>query len=211
MKIKCFGCSFVYGSDLADPNSAWPSLIAHRLDLPYQTHAWPGVGNLYILDQLMNHADCDSVCIVNWTFIDRFDYCPGTTDQWHTLRPVYDTEHAAYYFRNLHGQYRDMLTSLVYINTAIEFLQDRGIGFLMTCMDDLVYEAVLPSWHPDQATQWLQSKIRGQIQTYDGKNFLDWSRDHGWPVSPALHPLEQAHQAAADHWLDAVAHLINQV
>lgn len=210
MKLKSFGCSFIFGSDLATPDMAWPSLIAQQLDLPYETFAWPGVGNLYILDQLMNHADPDSICIVNWTFIDRFDYCAGTTEQWQTLRPVHDAEHAEYYFRNLHGQYRDMLTSLLYINSAIEFLRDRRIGFLMTCMDDLVFEPVMPSWHPDSATKWLQTKVSAEIQSYHGKNFLEWCRDNNWPISELQHPLEEAHMAAAQHWAPRMQALLTQ-
>ena len=36
---------------------------------------------------------------------------------------------------------------------------------------------------------------------FQGRTFLDWSRNHGYPESELLHPLEQAHQAASDYMI----------
>ena len=66
MKLKSFGCSYIFGSELSDdllppsptkPASqlTWPALLAQRFDLPYECYALPATGNLRILDQLLAH------------------------------------------------------------------------------------------------------------------------------------------------------------
>jgi len=50
----------------------------------------------------------------------------------------------------------------------------------------------------------LQDLVSPSMQTFEGQTFLEWSRSHGYPVTPAPgdHPLEQAHQHAAEIWID---------
>ena len=40
------------------------------------------------------------------------------------------------------------------------------------------------------------------MTTFEGLNFLDWSKTHGYPVTENWHPLEAAHQAAAEYILE---------
>jgi hypothetical protein len=48
----------------------------------------------------------------------------------------------------------------------------------------------------------LQDLVTPDLRTFEGSTFLEWSRSQGFPVtpSPGDHPLEQAHEAAADLW-----------
>ena len=48
----------------------------------------------------------------------------------------------------------------------------------------------------------LQQLVVPDLRTFEGSTFLEWSRDRGYPVTPPPgdHPLEQAHEAAADLW-----------
>jgi hypothetical protein len=48
----------------------------------------------------------------------------------------------------------------------------------------------------------LQSLISPHLETFQGRTFLEWSRDHQYPITELLHPLETAHRAAADFWRD---------
>ena len=50
----------------------------------------------------------------------------------------------------------------------------------------------------------LQDLIQPVMQSFDGQSFLEWSRSHGYKVTPVPgeHPLEDAHAAAADYWQD---------
>lgn len=208
MILRSFGCSFIYGTDLSSPARTWPRLIASNLGLPYQCHAWPGIGNLQIMESILRSVQPGDLCIVNWTWIDRFDFVDSTQELWHTLRPALDHDHAAYYYRHLHSQYRDMLTNLIYIKTAVDFLQVQDCGFLMTAMDSLLFECVQAEWHDPAATNYLQQQVKPHIKDFDGLDFLNWSRGRGFAVSESWHPLEQAHGAAADYFIDAIRRII---
>jgi hypothetical protein len=49
--------------------------------------------------------------------------------------------------------------------------------------------------------QVLQKITYNEMQDFEGQTFLEWSRLRGYEVTKILdHPLEQAHQAAADLW-----------
>ena len=62
MKLKSFGCSFIFGSELAydgrdspyaTPSQlTWPAHLAQHLNYNYQCYARPGAGNLQILEQI---------------------------------------------------------------------------------------------------------------------------------------------------------------
>jgi hypothetical protein len=204
MKLKSFGCSFVYGNELSDCHGqpsqlTWPGIIAKHLKLSYECYARPGSGNLQILNQILREApNGPALFIINWTWIDRFDYLDSYNDSWQTLLPNEESGNARYYFKNIHSQYRDKLTSLLHINTAIQTLKQYNQKFIMTAMDELLFEDV---WHCDAAMELLQDSIFPYIQNFNGYSFLEWSRINGYPESDLWHPLEAAHQAAAEYVL----------
>jgi hypothetical protein len=205
MKIKSFGCSFIFGTDLghdgykethATPsNLTWPALLAKSSGLDYVCHAHPGIGNLRILENVLSHvtSDEDTLFVIGWTWIDRFDYT-DTQDEWNTILPVDNTALAKIYYKDLHSQYRDKLTTLIHIRTAIDVLNQNQVPFIMTFMDDLIFES---QWHATPAITSLQKFIRPYMTKFEGKTFLDWSRAHNYEISQTLHPLETAHAEAA--------------
>lgn len=211
MKIQSFGCSFLAGDELDDPAQTWPAIIADRLSLGHENHSRGGSGNLHILNQILTHAGTGCICVINWTYIDRFDFCSFKTEQWETLRPVLDHEHAKFYFQNLYGQYRDMLSSLIYVKTAVDFLNQQHIPFVMTYMDYLLFETVDPGWHDPTGIRYLQECIGPDVSNFSGKNFLDWSRANGFSIGKKSHPMDQAHHSAADYWIDHIHNLIRQI
>lgn len=210
MKLGSYGCSFVYGNDLSSTDLTWPALIARDLGLEYQCCATPGCGNLQILESIMLHSSSHDAMLINWTWIDRFDFVNCHSEQWQTLRPALDHDHADFYFKNLHSQYRDMLTNLIYISTAIDFLGSQNKKFVMTYMDDLLFENVRPEWHQPDAVTYLQQIVRPHMLDFERLNFLDWSRSRHFPISAAWHPLEQAHAAAAKLMMPTVSAMLNR-
>lgn len=216
MKLKSFGCSFVAGSDLQDnfiipgpdvipSNSTWPALLAKYNELDYECHAWPGSGNLKILCDIISQASLNepAIFVINWTWIDRFDFV-NDKEQWTTLRPSEDDDLSKNYYKHLHSQIKDMITSIYAVNTAVDFLKERQIHFVMTYMDYLLLEHIDANWHDPKYVSVMQNKIKNFLINFDGKNFLDWSLDHGFAVSENWHPLEEAHQAAADYMLPRI-------
>ena len=220
-KLKSFGCSFIYGTDLADSNiesteigfvpsvSTWPALIAQQLKLEYQCFALPGQGNFKIYCDLLAHSylNDDSVYMINWTWTDRFDYI-NSQERWNTLRPAQENDLQDFYYRNLHSQLNDMISNASWIVSAAEHLRSLNCNFIMTYMDHNLLTPIDPNWHDPRYLEVLQQKLRKILVNFDGVNFLDWSQQQGYPVSNSCHPLNQAHVAAADYWLPHVQRFV---
>ena len=62
---------------------------------------------------------------------------------------------------------------------------------------------------PDYINE-LQKLIYPNMQLFEEKNFLDWSKQKGFAVTdPGLHPLDDAHVAASVLWQDQYAKALN--
>lgn len=211
MILKSFGCSFIFGTDLADDgrngpyargsNLSWPALLAKDLGYVYQTYARPGSGNLQILERMLNQCCVDepAVFVIGWTYIDRFDYLKKDYEQWpgspwKTVLPLEENDLAKTYYKHLNSQLQDKLCSLIYIKTAIDTLQQKKIPFVMTYIDPLIFET---EWHCNPAVAELQNYVKPYMTTFEGRTFLEFTRSNGFPISSTSHPLEQAHQAAS--------------
>lgn len=206
MKLKSFGCSFIYGTDLADDGKGmirsnpskftWPSLLAQQHTWDYTCYARPGAGNLQILERLLNQlTDTEpAVYVVGWTWIDRFDYTTQDTPfQWRTVMPIDTDSVANTYYKHLHSEYRDKLTTLINVKLAIDALKASGNRFIMTYMDDLMFDS---KWNTGPAISELQRYCEPHMTRFDGKSFLEYSKEKGFEISPTLHPLEAAHESA---------------
>ena len=210
MKLRSFGCSFIYGSELADRSRTWPGIIADRLGLEHENHGIEGAGNLRIMESILTHADSADVCVVNWSWIDRFDFVTVDDEQWHSMVPSDIDIRADFYYRNLHSQYRDMLTNLVYVKTALDHLSRLGARYLMTYMDGLMFETVYDSWHDSAAVTGLQQQIHAHMTMFQDCTFLQWSRANGYAESRLWHPLDEAHAAAADLMQPVIASILHR-
>jgi hypothetical protein len=137
---------------------------------------------------------------------DRFDYGPELFIRndlpiysLKTIRPTDDTDLAKIYYKELHSEYQDKLTTLIYIKTAIDALQQKNIPFIMTFMDDFLLEC---NWAGDRlGISYLQEQISPHLNTFEGNNFLEWSRKNGFSESNQWHPLEEAHVAASEYMI----------
>lgn len=212
MKLKSFGCSFIFGTDLHDSQRpdgrsrasehTWPALIARELGRDYYCYANPGAGNLRIMQHVLDNIaidEGDSVFVIGWTWIERFDYIdPHDSDErylWKTICAYLANEEGRFYYRNIHTEMRDKLTNLTYIYTVIEALERRGIPFVMTCMDELVLDQ---RWHAPPGVVLMQERIRPYLHSFEGQDFLAWSRKNKFEISDTAHPLEGAHVRAAE-------------
>lgn len=225
MKLISFGCSLVFGTDLADDGRdqpfprpsrlTWPALLAEKFGLEYECRAYGGRGNVCILDRLMQEIDqtSEALFVIQWTFIDRFDYSDpngkhfgkGPRD-WSCILPGTQGDLAELYYRDLHSEYRDKLVSLAYMQLAIHSLEKKNCRYLMTCVDDLIW---CDRWHSSPGMISSQQSIKPHVHDFEGRNFLDWSRYQGFEISPSGHPLAQAHAAAAKLLIpkiDAILH-----
>ena len=208
MKLKSFGCSFIFGSELSDDGShlnynqyshmSWPALLAKNIGYEYECYARPGTGNLCILESILSQVEADKndLYVIGWTWIDRFDYTTTDTPfQWRTVMPVDTNTVAETYYKNIHSEYRDKLTTLIYVRTAIDALRASGNRFIMTYMDDLMFDQ---RWNTGPSVSALQGYCEPYMTRFENKSFLEYSKEKGFEISQTLHPLEAAHEAAAD-------------
>jgi hypothetical protein len=210
MLVKSFGCSFIFGADLSDqilstnngnpgrPSQlSWPALFSKQQGHYHRCYAQSGSGNLAIADRVLGEVaqDVTALFIISWTWIDRFDYHVNEKQKWSTIRPGSDSALAKTYYRELHNETRDKLASLIAIRTVIDSLRERGFTFIMTYMDELLFDR---EYNTTPAIVTLQDYIEPYMTRFEGKTFLNWSRDHGYPESAGWHPLEQAHADGAE-------------
>ena len=216
MKLKSFGCSFIFGSELADvyyegttlvaSKSTWPALLAQNLGYAYECYARPGSGNLQIAERVLSQAANPNISlfVIGWTWIDRFDYKNSTNDlpedirwkHWRTLLPSDNTPQATTYYKELHSEFRDKLTTLMSIRLVIDTLTQKGIPFIMTYMDDLMFDQ---EYNISPAVTELQEYIRPHMTTFDNLSFLEWSRKNGYPETAKWHPMEKSHLEASKY------------
>lgn len=212
MLCKSFGCSFTYGTDLADTvhrkshrsdyyikpsQQTWPALVAANFNMGYICYAEPGCGNLRIMQAVLEEMAANpdpAFYIVNWTYIDRFDHT-DKNNHWMTIMPTDEDKKSEVYYRDIHSSIRDKITNLVMIKFVIDRLEEKGHPFVMTCMDDHLLER---EWNANLLIAQLQDQIGSYIKTFDGQNFLEWTRQKNLPISPTDHPLEKAHAMAAE-------------
>jgi hypothetical protein len=219
-KIVSFGDSFVFGSELPknpDGRRAWPGLVACDLGCDYETLAQPGCGNDAIARQIYhyfaNNDTSDVLAIVNWTWFMRWDfYIARNHETWITLGPTcvpQKLQHLvdktqAHQIVDFYASFANdsilwnKMRNLQTIFAAQQYLSIRGITNIQTYMDPHTVDV---KWHiPDYVCE-LQSLIVPNLQTWDGMTFLDWCRSLDFEITdPGLHPLEEAHEAAAKFW-----------
>jgi len=202
MLVKSFGCSFIFGTELSDqvankPSQlTWPAVFSQQLNHYHICHAQGGIGNLAIADRALEEIarNVTALFIIGWTWIDRFDYI-DENQFWSTIRPGLDSDLAKTYYQDLHSETRDKLTSLMTIRTVINSLRERDFPFVMTYMDELLFDR---TYNTTPTILALQDYVEPYMTTFEGKTFLNWSRGHAYPESANWHPLEQAHAAGAD-------------
>lgn len=213
MKLKSFGCSFIFGSELSDDGRngryptgsrlTWPAHVAQQLGYEYFTYSRPGSGNLQIAERVLSQLATNEQAffVVGWTYIDRFDYVsvanpdkwPGMP--WSTLMPVDTDAVAETYYRDLHSEIRDKLATLMSVRVVIDTLKQKNCPFIMTYMDELMLDQ---RCNTTPAITDLQNYIRPYMTTFEGMNFQQWSKKNGHPITAIGHPLESAHAAAGE-------------
>ena len=208
--LKSYGCSFVYGSDLSDTSDqqikpsqlTWPALVARDLEMEYKCYAHPGVGNNYIAQQVVSNADPDSLNVIVWTWIDRWEFFDIADNHWTTVRPTGTEDHplADIYYKHLQSELQDKWQSLNYIYSTHEYLRKHNIPFVSHIMDELLLDL---THHAPSYVATLQDDIRECILRFPTfTTFLAWSKLNDFDISERLHPLEEAHAGAKEIWLE---------
>lgn len=218
-KIVSFGDSFVFGSEQQnniDGSLGWPGRIAKNLEIDYHTNAVPGCGNDHIARQIYtwfssNSAE-DTLAVINWTWMSRWDFYIVEHETWITLGPTCVPEKLKDLVQRTQAEdmidfYKTRANSSVLWNKfrnlqtiyAVQsYLKQKNINNIQTYMD---YQLFDQTWHAPDYIRELQKLVYPELQLFEGLNFVDWSYKNGFTVTEAgLHPLENAHLAATMLW-----------
>ena len=227
MKIVSFGDSFIYGSELednTDGSRAWPGLIANQLGCEYQTLANPGCGNESIAMQIMHYFSAnttqDTLAVINWTWTQRWDFYVKDHETGITLGPTCVPEKLAHLVDKIQGQrlvdfYNDYANSSLLWNkfrtlqtvaNVQQYLNNKGISSIQTYTDQHMFDT---QWHAPDYIKELQDIVRPAMSTWDGLTYLEWCDKQNFYKTDTLHPLEQAHEAAANFWIETYRQKLN--
>jgi hypothetical protein len=227
-KIVGFGDSFVFGSELVDNHDgskSWIAQAAHNLDCLYSTTATPGCGNDHIARQIYSYFENNTVentlAVINWTWINRWDFYIVEHETWITLGPTCvpeklknlvsrtDAQDMIEFYKHranssiLWNKFRNLQT----IFAVQTYLKSKNIANVQTYMD---YELLSRQWHAPDYVQVLQDLVEPDLELFEGQNFVDWSYKNGFEVTTAgLHPLTDAHVAACALWQDRYEQALN--
>lgn len=98
----------------------------------------------------------------------------------------------------LFNNFRNLQT----INAVQYFLEKNNINCIQTFMDYEIFN--IDENLSDDSVLVLQKNLKDKLESFhNGHNFLEWARSLGYAVtpSPGDHPLEEAHEAACDLWI----------
>jgi hypothetical protein len=210
-KLIAFGDSFTWGSELQDEVDAnsekcsqytWPALLAKEHNLNYICLARPGASNQTIMRTLLDNIanlDKDDIVILNWTWINRWDFYNLQEEKWSTVRPASNeaTEFDKLYYKYFQSELWDKLETLKSMYLANSILNSYGIKFVQTSIDDLVFNT---EYHAPDYILALQNSLNNDILYFGNKGFYAWAKDNNFPMSKGVgHPLEKAHKEAYEH------------
>jgi hypothetical protein len=213
MRLKSFGCSFIFGTDLHDndqstlqlaaksSNFTWPALLAKQHGWDYTCYARPGAGNLEIAERLLSQlTDVEpAIYVVGWSWIDRASHTNDSlkfgTNPWRSIMPIDTDPVAETYYKHIHSELKDKVTTLINVKVSIDALIASGNRFIMTYMDDLMFDT---RWNTTPAVSYLQGYCGPYMTRFENQSFLEYSKARGFEISQTQHPLEAAHESAAE-------------
>ena len=219
--IVSFGDSFVFGSEQQDNDDGalgWAGRVAKKLGCQYHTSSVPGCGNDHIARQIYSwfskNTASNTLAIINWTWMSRWDFYIVEHETWITLGPTCVPEK----LKDLveYTQANDMIdfyktranSSIVWnkfrnlqtMYAVQTYLKQKNINAIQTYMDYLMFDQ---DWHAPDYILELQALVRPSLTNFDGLNFVDWSHSKSFAVTDVgMHPLEEAHSAACELWSD---------
>jgi hypothetical protein len=226
-KIVSFGDNFIFGSELKNNRAgsrSWVAQAANNLNFAFKTYAVPGCGNDHIARQIYsyfaNNSTDNTLAVINWTWTGRWDFYITEHETWITLGPTCvpdklkhlvgqtEAENLIEFYQHransslLWNKFRNLQT----IYATQSYLKSQGILNIQTYMDDHLFNT---EYHAPDYVQQLQNLVQLDMQSFEGKNFVDWSRDQGFLITNTLHPLEDAHNAACELWQPIYANILD--
>jgi hypothetical protein len=203
--IYAVGDSYTYGQELADQKSAWPALLAQKLNQPVTNLGKNGTGNHRIvkraIDCVLNgHA---KLLLIGWTepFRREFNdeagtYCIWARNNWAT---------------STHHSHRAELAKYViaYGNEEYYYVEWlREVILVQNLCKANNVPVIMASSFGDEYHSKHGSKCQDLIKHIDTSIFIGWPNEtmDTWtrdlPRGPMHHPLEAGHKVIAEKYYE---------
>jgi hypothetical protein len=200
MRLLTVGDSFTYGDELEDITSAWPFLLATKLEYQLDNKGRPAVGNTSMIRTAVENVDNYDFIIIAWSHFARtetadelgvYNIWPGCTQEIYKISHPWRGDLINYINRHHNDQYlyRQYLLNIILIQN---FLKNNNKRYLML-------DAFGNNLHRDRRV--INTDLTAQIDT---KYFVGWPTttmmEWTWGVEqgPHGHFLELGHRKVAE-------------
>ena len=193
-------------NDLAVINWTWSHRWAYFIN-KFDLNTWINFGPVKAKNPFAELQEIENIDLKKNKFSEKF------IKKTYSCGPFLKDQH---YQKNLQEMYIEYISdnqlmnkfnSLQSLYCTTAFLLTNEIKFLQTNLDEELFES---KWFCDGYINELQKYILPHMNSFDGLNFLDWSREKNFKITkPGWHPLEDAHHAAAEYWLPTYKKLLN--
>jgi hypothetical protein len=210
MKLLTVGDSFTFGEELADLTSAWPCLLAKRLNYEIKNLAKPGTGNTSMVRTVVENIDDFDLIIVAWSHYARLEFADqfGIFDTW----PGYVSrafvgdlryrDQLSDYLTKYHNDDYQYFQYLINIILIQDFFKKNNKRYLM-----------IDAFGNEYNNFKTNDKIMKFRKKIDPKYYVGWPDDtmmeitHKLPKGPRGHFLEEGHAIVADKIYEHIRHL----
>ena len=190
------GDSFTYGEELNDISSAWPFLLAKKLNWLVNNLAKPGSGNTRMVRHAVEQIENYDVIIIAWSHFARteladengfYDLWPGCSADPHQTHSSWRRDVINYYTKHYNDRY---LYNQYLINIILlqNFLTKKDKKYLMldTFGNNISRENLVISNQIDKK----------YYLGWPDKSMMEWT--YGVPQGPRGHFLEDGHKIIAE-------------
>lgn len=188
-------------NDLAVINWTWSHRWSYFVN-QCNWNTWINFGPTKTKSPFFEFQEIENLHLKNTTLIEKF-MCKKTkidNDYQKKLEKAY----IEYISDN---QLFNKFNSLQSIYCATSFLLNKNIKFVQTNMDHELFET---KWFCDGYIQELQKFISPHMNSFENINFLEWSKKNNFKITDqGWHPLQEAHDEAANYWLPTYKQLLD--
>jgi len=213
MNLLTAGDSFTYGEELEDRTSAWPQVLASKLDYQLINLGTPAASNDKILritfEHLLTHTP--DMVVIGWSNIGRSEYADefGYYDVWpgyqgnlfrrdNTLWREELVEYISKY-HNIESINRKFLQQVVLLQKYLELCKIQYV--MLNIVQNEYYKL---KKFPGQEL-YHQQVNRDTFLGFDDSGMIEWVE--GCKKGPGGHFLEDGHQIVADRIYEHIRHL----
>ena len=213
MKLLTVGDSFTYGEELADRNSAWPQLLASRLNYELINLGKPSASNDKILRTTLDYLATDTadLVVIGWSNIGRSEHADefGYYDVW----PGYQggifardgfnwrNELVGYVSRyhNSEAIHRKFIQQVILLQS---YLKLHGIKYVML---NIIQNEYYKKKYFDGQQQFFEQVDKDAFLGFNSSGMMEWT--FGKPQGPNGHFLEEGHTIVANRIYEHIRNL----